>query len=65
MVAAVILASPKAVVPPTAPVNVTAPVPAPIVKARADELLFNVFAKTILLLVVFRVLAAPNVTASL
>ena len=57
--------SPKAVVPPTAPVKVTAPVPAPIVKARADEALFNVLAKIILLLVVFRVLAAPNVTASL
>ena len=63
--AAVILVSPKAVVPPTAPVKVTAPVPTPIVKARADEALFNVPAKAMLLLVVFRVVAAPNVTASL
>ena len=60
-----ILVSPKAVVPPTAPVKVIEPVPALIVNARADELLFNVLAKTILLLVVFRVLAAPKVTASL
>ena len=65
VVAAVMLVAPKAKVSPTVPVKVTVPVPAPIVSARADVALLSVEAKAILLLVVFKVVAAPKVTASL
>ena len=64
-VEAVMLVAPNAVVPPTAPVKVTVPVPAPMVKARAEVALLRVLAKAMLLLLVFRVVAAPKVTASL
>ena len=65
VVAAVILVAPNASELPTVPVKVTVPEPAPMVRALAEELLFNVEAKAILLLVVFSVVAAPRVTASL
>ena len=45
------LVAPKANVPPTAPVNVTVPVPAVIVNARDDVALFKVLPKLILLFV--------------
>jgi len=64
-VAAVMLVAPRATVLPTVPVKVTVPVPAPMVRALAVELLFKVLAKAILLLVVFSVVLAPSVTASL
>ena len=63
-VEAVMLVAPSARLLPTVPVNVTVPVPAPIVKALAEVALLSVLANAILLSVVFRVVAAPKVTAS-
>ncbi len=60
---AVMLVAPKAKVPPTAPVNVTVPVPAVIVSARDELALFSVLLKVMLLSVVAKVTDAPNVTA--
>ena len=60
---AVMLVAPKAKVPPTAPVNVTVPVPAVFVSARDDVALFSVLLKLILLSVVAKVTPAPKVTA--
>ena len=57
------LVAPKANVPPTAPVNVTVPVPAVIVNARDEVKLLSVLLKVMLLSVVASVTPAPKVTA--
>ena len=59
--AAVILVTPNANVLPTALVKVTVPVPAVIVKARADVALLSVPLKLMLLSVVAKVTSAPKV----
>ena len=59
------LVAPKAKVPPTAPVNVTVPVPAVIVSERDEVALLSVLPNVRLLSVVANETSAPSVTASL
>ena len=66
VVAAVIAVAPRAVEPPTAPVKVTAPVPAAMVKARLAALPLSVPPKLTSLLVVVKVMGvAARVTLPL
>ena len=66
LVAAVIAVAPRAVEPPTAPVKVTLPVPAAIVKARLAALPLRVLPKLTSLLVVVKVIGVlAKVTAPL
>ena len=63
VVAAVLLTSPNARVPPTIPAKLTAPLPTLSVKFLAVVELFNVELNVILLFVVLSVVAAPSVIA--